>query len=54
MTERRPFLICAKCGSDMKLARTVPRLAVFPALLTYQCAECNHVQTIEDEQAEED
>lgn len=36
---------CPKCKGQMELKRLTPRLGEYPALATYICDACGHVET---------
>jgi len=38
---------CPNCGAQMKPVRIIPRVGGLPELTVFQCAPCNHVETVE-------
>ena len=38
---------CSCGGEGLAPVRSVPRVGAMPELITYQCAACGHVETIE-------
>jgi hypothetical protein len=40
---------CSICSGAMMLRGTIPPAHIFPELRTYQCSECGHLRTVEDE-----
>jgi hypothetical protein len=39
--------VCPYCGKPMQLVRTTPGLGALPELLTFACAHCSDVETVE-------
>jgi hypothetical protein len=40
---------CPDCGAVMTRVRVIPRLGGLPELTVYQCAPCDHVETVVSE-----
>ena len=38
---------CQRCGGAMALVRSTPGIGSLPELLTYRCAQCGDVETVE-------
>lgn len=43
---------CDLCGASMMLMQKAPKVGPFPELLTFRCAECGDVRTIEEDDEE--
>jgi hypothetical protein len=44
-------VLCRCCREPMKLVRTIPKLGGLPALSVFLCQRCNHVETLEQDEA---
>jgi DNA-directed RNA polymerase subunit RPC12/RpoP len=41
---------CPQCSGEMMLARIFPKFGAYPELRSYQCVDCGHMVTIEEEE----
>ena len=49
-TQRKVALpACAVCDGILTLRKVIPAAHIFPELRTYQCFECGHLRTVEDD-----
>jgi hypothetical protein len=39
---------CPQCHAAMRHVGSIPKLGSLPELLTFQCGNCSHVETIEN------